>query len=93
MFIHCPRRAEKERGSSTNHEGRNATQPQPKQYFTTETPSSQRSEYFLIKNSLLCGPPRLRGEFSSQMTLTAEYFRFSAKVQLDKRRRECSELR
>jgi hypothetical protein len=35
-----------------------------KPYFTAETQSSQRSEYFLIKNSLLC-PQRLRGEFSS----------------------------
>jgi hypothetical protein len=25
-----------------------------KSHFTAETPSSQRSEYFLIKNSLLC---------------------------------------
>jgi hypothetical protein len=31
-----------------------AAKPQPNQYFTTETQSSQRSEYFLIKNSLLC---------------------------------------
>ena len=31
-----------------------AAEPQPKKYLTTETQSSQRSEYFLIKNSLLC---------------------------------------
>src|SRR5262245_17745427 len=31
-----------------------AAEPQPKKYLTTEKQSSQRSEYFLIKNSLLC---------------------------------------
>ena len=36
------------------HKEHNAAKPQPKKYFTTETQSSQRSEYFLIKNSLLC---------------------------------------
>jgi len=33
--------------------------------FTAETQSSQRSEYFLIKNAFTLRPQRLRGEFSS----------------------------
>jgi hypothetical protein len=39
-----------------DNEEPSAATPQPKHkpYFTTETQSSQRSEYFLIKNSLLC---------------------------------------